>query len=215
MKEKFLKDGPSGGSIFVFAHGAGAGMDSPWMTTVSAALALQGIQVWRFDFDWMDRIRASGRRAPPPTVTGLIAEYRALVDSLDVPVVIGGKSMGGRVATMLAADQCPAQVRGCLCLGYPFHPRNPEKVWRTAHLDRICIPLQIVQGEQDPFGRRKELDARADLRWLDQRIRWIPGGDHDFTPGRRSVQSGQGNIEEVVRTAVDFIGGVFTVPVRL
>lgn len=176
-----LLDGPSGASVtLLLAPGAGAGAASPGMAAISGALAAEGLRVARWEFGF----RASGR--PPPRAETLVPEVAAALDVLGAagPVVIGGKSMGGRVAS-LAADPLRAQGRiaGLLCLGYPFHPPGRPERPRTAHLAALQTPTLIVQGTRDPFGMPDEvadyaLSAAIALHWLDD-------GDHDLKPRKR------------------------------
>ena len=135
---KFLFDGPPDGRVTILlAHGAGAPMDSAWLNASAGALAVAGFRVARFEFDYMAARRSTGGRKPPPRAEMLRSEYVAAVDSLDVAglTVIGGKSMGGRVASMVA-DKLHAggKIAGLLCLGYPFHPVGKPDQPRTAHL---------------------------------------------------------------------------------
>jgi uncharacterized protein len=141
----------------VLAHGAGAGQRHPWMCGFAEALAARGIDVLTFDFLYV----AAGRRAPDRN-DKLEACWRAALDvakdewSGRVPFV-GGKSMGGRIASQLAA--AGVGCAGLVCLGYPLHPpKQPEKL-RTAHLPRLTLPTLVVQGKRDPFGTPEELRA--------------------------------------------------------
>lgn len=168
----------------LLAHGAGAAMDTPWMTAMAEGLADRGVRVARFEFDYMAQRRSGGPKRPPPKVDQLADEYRAVIAGLpcDGPLIIGGKSMGGRVASLIA-DGLDGRVRGLLCLGYPFHPvGKPEKL-RTAHLADLRTDTLICQGTRDPFGTADEV-AGYDLS---KRIRlhWLEDGDHDLKPRKR------------------------------
>lgn len=184
----FLFDGPAEAAVtVVLAHGAGAPMDSASMDRMATALATVGLRIARFEFGYMAARRNSGARRPPPRAEALKGEYLAAVDALQIkgPLVIGGKSMGGRVASMIA-DQLHASSRiaGLLCLGYPFHPVGKPDQLRTAQLATMQTPALIVQGTRDPFGTRDEvatykLSKAVELFWLDD-------GDHDLVP-RKSV----------------------------
>lgn len=177
-----LDDGPRDASTtLLLAHGAGAPMDSDWMNAVAAALAGQGIRAARFEFAYM-AARRTGRRKPPPKAETLLGEYRAAVDALELPgrLLIGGKSLGGRVASMVADElHGSGRIAGLVCLGYPFHPPgSPEKL-RTAHLQGLRCPALICQGTRDPFGTREEVAGYAlspsiALHWFE--------GDHDLKP---------------------------------
>lgn len=188
----------------LFAHGAGAGTESPFMRQFVASLAGSGLQVLAFEFPYMQCMRETGRRRPPPPAATLVAEFDRWYDlvarSVEGPVWLGGKSMGGRVASMLAARRA---VDGLVIAGYPFHPpRRPEKL-RLAHWPDVRCPALILQGERDPFGKREEVEGytlplRATLAWL-------ADGDHDFVPRRASGLTQQNLIDEAARRAASFV----------
>jgi predicted alpha/beta-hydrolase family hydrolase len=184
----FLFDGPeNAATTILLAHGAGARMDSASMTATAKALAAAGFRVARFEFGYM-AARRSGQRKPPPRAETVMPEYRAAIAALDAKgkLIIGGKSMGGRVASMIADDVKPA---GLLCLGYPFHP--PEKPplgregqSRTAHLADLKTPTLIVLGTRDPFGTPDEVAGYKLSKAIE--LLWLEDGDHDLKP-RKSV----------------------------
>jgi predicted alpha/beta-hydrolase family hydrolase len=183
----FLTIGPDDAVITVLlAHGAGAPMDSAAMTATAEALAAEGLRVVRFEFDYM-AARRSGTRRPPPKAELLIPQYERAVSSLPASgtLIIGGKSMGGRVASM-AIDSLHAagKVSGLLCLGYPFHPPDKPQQLRTAHLKDPKTPTLIVQGTRDPFGTLDEVPAYDLSSSID--ILWLEDGDHDLKP-RKSI----------------------------
>jgi predicted alpha/beta-hydrolase family hydrolase len=187
MAPTFLTDGPAEARITILlAHGAGAPMDSASMTAVAKALAETGFRIARFEFGYM-AARRDGQRKPPPRAETVIPEYRAAVDALGAagPLIIGGKSMGGRVASMVADElHAAGRIAGLLCLGYPFHPPGKPAQLRTAHLAGLVTPALICQGTRDEFGTRDEvagytLSDRIELLWLED-------GDHDLKP-RKSV----------------------------
>ena len=126
-------------------------MDHPFMEQMACGVAAGGFGVVRFEFPYMHQRRLTGGKRPPDRAPVLDAFYRSVLETLGSPerLVIGGKSMGGRVASRIADD---SGVRGLVCLGYPFHPpRKPEKL-RTAHLVGLRCPTLILQGTRDPFG---------------------------------------------------------------
>jgi predicted alpha/beta-hydrolase family hydrolase len=188
MLERFLFDGPHDAKVTILlAHGAGAPMDSPAMTASAAALAAQGFRVARFEFGYMAARRTSGERKPPPRAETLIPEYRMAVAELAAngPLIIGGKSMGGRVASMVADELHSAgKVAGLLCLGYPFHPPGKPAQLRTRHLAGLATPAMICQGTRDQFGTREDVVGYA----LSENIQilWLEDGDHDLKP-RKSI----------------------------
>lgn len=189
MAPAFLFEGPEDAPVtVVLAHGAGAPMDSASMTATSAALAAAGMRVARFEFAYMASRRDGTGRKPPPRADRLIPEYLEAVESLG-PVagrlIIGGKSMGGRVAS-LVADELRARGRICglLCLGYPFHPPQRPAQLRTAQLAALSTPTLICQGTRDQFGSREEVAGYALAPAIE--VLWLEDGDHDLKP-RKSV----------------------------
>jgi uncharacterized protein len=183
----FLMTGPDDAPItLLLAHGAGAPMDSPAMTAASDALSGEGIRVARFEFDYM-AARRTGSRKPPPKAELLMSHYERAVSTLAWRgiLIIGGKSMGGRVASMVADGlHAAGAVAGLLCLGYPFHPPHKPQQLRTAHLQDLKTPALIVQGTRDPFGTREEVDAYGLPTSIE--ILWLEDGDHDLKP-RKSI----------------------------
>ena len=183
----FLFDGPAEArTTILLAHGAGAPMDSASMQAASAALAAEGFRVARFEFAYM-AARRTGIRKPPPRAETLIPEYEAAISALRCTgrLIIGGKSMGGRVASMVA-DRLLAKgaIGGLLCLGYPFHPPAKPGQLRTAHLATLATPTLVCQGTRDEFGTREEVASYALSDRLE--ILWFEDGDHDLKP-RKSI----------------------------
>jgi predicted alpha/beta-hydrolase family hydrolase len=177
-----LFDGPeSSARHLVLAHGAGAGMTSPFLTRLAVELAARGLRVVRFEFPYMQR-RQTGVRAAPDRMPRLLDAYRDVVAQLGPAsqLVIGGKSMGGRVASMLADE---LGVAGLVCLGYPFHPaKRPDKT-RAAHLRELKTRTLFVQGTRDALGSRDEVAGYALSKRI--RLKWIEDGDHSLVPRRK------------------------------
>ena len=188
MTARFLIDGPARAKrTILLAHGAGGPMDTPAMTGAAKTLADSGFRVARFEFDYMAGRRRSAGRKPPPRAEKLCPEYLAAVDALKIegPLIIGGKSMGGRVASMIADDlHAAGRIAGLLWLDYPFHPIGKPEQLRTAHLARMTTPALIVQGTRDPFGTRQEVSTYTLSKTIE--ILWLEDGDHDLKP-RKSV----------------------------
>lgn len=183
----FLFEGPDDAAFTILlAHGAGGPMDSKSMVAVSAALAAAGFRVARFEFAYM-AARRSGSRRPPPRAETLIPEYRSAVEALVVRdrLIIGGKSMGGRVASMLTDELYAAgKIAGLLCLGYPFHPPGKPQNLRTQHLEDLHTPTLICQGSRDEFGTASDVATYALSKRIE--ILWLEDGDHDLKP-RKTV----------------------------
>ena len=183
----FLFDGPEkAATTILLAHGAGAPMDSASMTATAQALAAVGFRVARFEFGYM-AARRSGQRKPPPRAESVQPEYIAAIEALDAKgrLIIGGKSMGGRVASMIAdAMLGQGKIAGLLCLGYPFHPPEKPQQLRTAHLAGLKTPTLIVQGTRDPFGTPDEVAGYQLSKAIE--LLWLEDGDHDLKP-RKSI----------------------------
>ena len=203
-----LIDGPARPRArFLFAHGAGAPMDTPFMDAIASGLAAAGVQVIRFEFPYMAKRRDDGKRRGPDRMPVLLECWRAALADLparDIPTLVGGKSMGGRAAATLAADpDDAAPVDGVVCLGYPFHPpAKPEKT-RLEPLRGAQRPVLIVQGERDRFGGPDEVDSYALTPPVE--IVWIPDGDHSFVPRKSSGLTENENIRTAVRHVTAFI----------
>ena len=180
----FLCAGPAdAAATILLAHGAGAPMDSAAMNAAAKALAAVGFRVARFEFGYMASRRTGEGRRPPPRAESVMPEYRAAIEALGAKgkLIIGGKSMGGRVASMIADEMHAAgKVAGLLCLGYPFHPLGRPEQLRTRHLAQLQVPALIVQGTRDQMGTREEV-AGYSLSPAIQML-WLEDGDHDLRP---------------------------------
>jgi predicted alpha/beta-hydrolase family hydrolase len=188
MATNFIFDGPADARATVMlAHGAGAPMDSASLTATAKALAGAGFRVARFEFGYM-AARRSGERRPPPKAEKVMPEYAAAIRDLGAvvgPLIIGGKSMGGRVASLVADSEfVEGRIAGLLCLGYPFHPPGRPEQLRTAHLLGLKTPALICQGTRDEFGTRDEVDGYGLSDAID--VFWLEDGDHDLKP-RKSI----------------------------
>jgi predicted alpha/beta-hydrolase family hydrolase len=202
-------DEPKGGKAspsIVLAPGAGAGMDSAFMEEVAHALAADSFRVVRFEFPYMQEARKTGRKAARPDAPEVLEQtWLEVIAQLGEPsrLVIGGKSMGGRIASMVA-DR--AGVKGLVCLGYPFHPVGRPQVLRVAHLSRLKTPALILQGERDGFGSRGEIAAYTLSAAI--RLVYLPDGDHSFKPRKSSGRSYEENLAQAVQEIVKFCGSL-------
>jgi len=184
MATDFLFNGPEDARFtLLLAHGAGAPMDSSSMIATAKALAAANIRVARFEFGYM-AARRTGTRRPPPRAESVMPEYVAAIDDLGPtpgPLLIGGKSMGGRVASMVADALYDARrIAGLVCLGYPFHPPGKPTQLRTAHLKGLRTPTLIVQGTRDEFGIPPEVETYDLSPQIE--LLWLEDGDHDLKP---------------------------------
>lgn len=201
----FMFNGPEGGPVIALAHGAGAPMDSPSLETIARGLAAAGLRVARFEFPYMRRRRETGKGGGPDREPVLREAWHAVIAALGAPerLVIGGKSMGGRMASLIADE---AGVRGLVCLGYPFHPPGQLERLRTAHLRDLRTPTLIVQGTRDPFGTREEV-AGYELSPAIHVV-WLEDGDHSFKPRKSSGHTEAGHLKAAVAEVAGFVKGL-------
>jgi predicted alpha/beta-hydrolase family hydrolase len=187
MQDGFLIDGPDDAEVTILlAHGAGAPMDSQSMTAATNALVSVGFRIARFEFAYMAARRTSDSRKPPPRAETLNPECKAAIAKLGATgkLIIGGKSMGGRVASMVADDLFEAgKIAGLLCLGYPFHPPGKPEKHRTAHLADLGTPALICQGTRDEFGTQEDVAGYTLSENIE--ILWLEDGDHDLKPRKK------------------------------
>ena len=198
----FLTNGPKRPKCtVVLAHGAGAAMDTPFMDAFAEGIASAGYGVVRFEFPYMAERRTTGKKKPPNTAKRLIESWHAVLDSIKAKnIVIGGKSMGGRIASLIADE---VKATGLICLGYPFHPvGKPEKL-RTEHLEKLKTPTLIVQGERDNFGKRDEVKGYKLSRKI--KFAWITDGDHSLKPRKASGLTQEDNWASGVEAIVKFL----------
>ncbi|UUM29878.1 alpha/beta fold hydrolase [Vibrio japonicus] len=202
----YLIDGENGQPIFLFAHGAGAGMDHEFMASVAQGLAKKGIQVIRFNFPYMAKRAEDGKKRPPDRAPKLLEAYQQVISEYakDKAIVIGGKSMGGRMASLLADEESVAAVA---CLGFPFHPPGKPENYKGEHLATVKKPLLILQGERDTFGKKEEFGEFALSESV--QVEFLPDGDHSFKPRKRSGFTEQGNIDLTVQRIATFVFDVY------
>lgn len=188
------------------AHGAGAGWDHPWLNTMAELLAAEGIWVRRIEFPYAQWMREAGKRRPPQPVEQLQTYFSALIQqqqNQELPCFVGGKSMGGRVAAMVAGTEIATNLRGVVALGYPFHPvRKPENL-RLGPLQESKPPVLVVQGTRDAFGTQAEV-ASYELGQLVE-LAWLEDGDHDFSPRKASGLTQAQLLEQAVAATVAFM----------
>ena len=193
----------------VLAHGAGQGMDSPFMELMARLIAARGIRVLRFEFPYMQSMRRSGTRRPPDSASRLTAAWHQALDRLAGQgldpdrLLIGGKSLGGRMASLVAVDR---PVAGLVCLGYPFHPPGRPGQTRVEHLRGLAVPTLICQGTRDPFGSPDEVAGYG----LGPPIRvvWIEDGEHSLKPRPSSGRTWERNLGEAADTVAQWAAGL-------
>ncbi len=205
-----LVDGPSSAKTTIaLAHGAGAPMDSAYMQAFAEGLAERGFQVARFEFPYMDDRRKTGKKKPPNRAPILLETWASVIDHFGPKnLMIGGKSMGGRIASMSAVDyeENATPVKGVVCLGYPFHPPGKPEKLRTEHLVNLKTPTLICQGERDPFGTREDVKAYTLSNAI--RYHWLADGDHGFKPRKASGLTEQENWSSAIDAIAAFAGKI-------
>lgn len=206
----FISTGSSNAAnVLLLAHGAGAGMDSPFMSSIAEAISEQGICVHRFEFLYMQKAKELGKRRPPDSAKKLQQHFLARIEHIRAQLNpgqrlwVGGKSMGGRIASMITAT-AELEVEGCVCLGYPFHPPGrPEKL-RTAHFVELVKPTLIIQGTRDPFGKPEE-NVEEHLS-KDMTLMWLEGGDHSLKARKKDPVSTAELWAQAAISVAEFIG---------
>jgi len=203
----FLIDGPPDAETTVaLAHGAGLGFDAPFMNIIAVGLAEQGVRVVRFEFDYMAKRRHDGKRRPPDRMDRLMATWRDVIAEIETDrLVLAGKSMGGRIASMIADEVGAIRL---VCLGYPFHPAGKPDRLRVDHLVALRTPTLILQGERDALGVKNEVEGYSLSDSI--RIAWLPDGDHGFRPRKRSGRSETENLETAIAEMAAFVTGLGT-----
>lgn len=209
MTADHLIDGPARPNAWLLlAHGAGAGMTSPVIGQLTALLAERHLRVFRFEFAYMAARRSGGTKRPPPKIEVLCQEMRATIDRVrasmpedpKTKLLIGGKSMGGRVASLIADGLfAKNEISGWYAFGFPFHPAGKPEKLRTAHLSAMTCRGLIVQGTRDPLGNQKEVAGYKLSPAID--ISWSADGDHDLKPLKASGRTHQ----EALAAAADSV----------
>lgn len=193
-------------TVFVCAHGAGGHMNDRGVLAVSAVLRARGVDVVRFNFPYKER--RSGRPDPMPllkkTIEAVVARVR---DELGPGVlIIGGRSMGGRAASMLAADGFACD--GLLLLAYPLHPAGKPDQLRDAHLPKIDVPVLCLNGTRDALCRRDLMGSVLERVGANWTMHWLEGADHSFHVLKSSGRSDAEVLAEIGRASEAFVGGL-------
>ena len=180
----------------ILAHGAGAPMDSGFMNDMAARLAGHGVNVVRFEFPYMAQRRVDGGKRPPNPAPKLLETWREVYAEVRRHVAgklaVGGKSMGGRMASIVA-DEVVAD--GLVCLGYPFYAAGKPEKPRVAHLAELRTPTLIVQGERDALGNRQAVEGYELSKAID--VHWVPTANHDLKPLKSSGLSVEACMQEI------------------
>ncbi|POA73917.1 MULTISPECIES: alpha/beta family hydrolase [Pseudomonas] len=191
----------------ILAHGAGAPMDSAFMNDMAARLAAHGVNVLRFEFPYMAQRRLDGGKRPPNPAPKLLECWREVYAQVRPHVAgrlaIGGKSMGGRMASLLA-DELGADA--LVCLGYPFYAAGKSEKPRVAHLAELRTRTLIVQGERDALGNREAVEAYALAPAIE--LFWLAAADHDLKPLKASGFTHEQHLEAAARKVAEVLRGL-------
>ncbi|MGH1463158.1 MAG: alpha/beta family hydrolase [Neptuniibacter sp.] len=186
----------------IFAHGAGAPMDSDFMEAVTAKLVDIGLEVIRFEFPYMQKRREDGKKRPPDRAPKLLDSFKAVISQFkdDVPLFLAGKSMGGRMASMLVESE---GIDAGFVFGYPFHPPGKPDTLRVEHLLTLQAPLHIFQGTRDALGNFEEvrgynLSENVEMHWMED-------GNHDLKPRKSSGFSQEDHLNRAVQAIGEWI----------
>ena len=210
----FLLRPPDAWLLYVLAHGAGAGMRHDFLERIAAALAARGIASFRYQFPYME----AGRRRPDaPSV--LEATVRAAVRKAgeivpELPVVAGGKSLGGRMTSSAAAATPLERVRGLVFLGFPLHPPGQPGTHRADHLQKVNIPMLFLQGTRDGFARLELLSPVLQSLGPRAALHLVEGGDHSFAVPRQSGRSQLQVMEELAEATAGWARNLLASGVR-
>lgn len=193
--------------MLVIGHGAGAGMRHAFMDAVVRRLADRGVATFRYQFPYMEK----GRRRPDPrpillaTVRAAVATARARTP--DLPLFAGGKSMGGRMTSMAAAQTPLEDVRGIVFLGFPLHPVGRPASERAAHLSMVSVPMLFLNGTRDKLAELELLEPVCDNLGSSARLRVIDAADHSFHVLKRSGRTDDEVLDELADETARFVGG--------
>jgi len=179
-------------------------MDSDFMEAMTLRVASEELEVIRFEFPYMIKRRRTGKAAFPDRQPLLLDTWRRVIDQLDptARLFIGGKSMGGRMASLVCAEM---ELAGLVCLGFPFHAPGKPVNSRIDHFPMIKCKTLILQGERDPFGNAKEVNAYNLSSNI--KIKWLQDGNHDFKPRVITGLTIEDNMDQAARAITTFVSG--------
>lgn len=197
-------------SLLVLGHGAGAGMSHPFLEALAQRLADLRMATLRYQFPYME----AGKRRPDygpilqATVRSAVATARELAG--DLPLLAGGKSMGGRMTSLAAARESLAGVRGLVFVGFPLHPAGKPGTERTEHLKRVGCPMLFLQGTRDSLAGLSLLEPVIDELGSSAHLHVVDGGDHSFKMLKRSSRSQDGALDELAATTTNWAAQVLS-----
>jgi len=203
----YSADSPSFGAALILGHGAGAGQRSTFMVDFARALSSLGVDVITFNFPYTEQRRRIPDRAPvlEACYRAVIASVHARLPAAKRALFIGGKSMGGRIATQVAAADPALPIAGLVLLGYPLHPPGRPTERRDKHLPAVGRPMLFVQGARDAFGTPGELAPIVETIGSSASIHVVVGGDHSLKLARKDPAAQAATYDDVQRTMVEWM----------
>lgn len=197
-------------AALILAHGAGAGQQHPFMVRFAHALSALHIDIVTFNFLYTEQRRRLPDRGPAleACYRRVVAVARERVNSAQDSLFIGGKSMGGRIATQIAAADAALPIRGLVLIGYPLHPPGRPEQRRDRHLPSVARPMLFVQGSRDAFGTPAELEPVLRALTPPPGLHVVHGGDHSFTLPKRDASRQSAELDDVQRVIAEWIGRV-------
>lgn len=188
-------------ATIILAHGAGAPMDSDWMNMLTTYLVKEGLKVVRFEFPYMAERRLNGKKRPPNKKQVLIDTWLEVVNAFkdDAKLYIGGKSMGGRIATLLT----DVPIDGIICFGFPFHAPGKELGERVDDFRSCSFPVLVLQGERDKMGFKEEIEVLN--LGNNKQIVWFEDGDHSLKPRKKSGFTLEEHLRLSAKKVLEFI----------
>jgi len=208
-----LVDPPGASVVLAFAHGAGAGMQHPFMADMAQRLAAHGVASFRYHFPYMEARALSGRRRPPDRPHVLVETVRAAVArarevSAGRPLIAGGKSMGGRMTSAAQAEAPLEGVAGIVFFGFPLHPAGRPSVERAEHLAVVSIPMLFLQGTRDALAGLDRIEAVCTGLGERARLRVVDGADHSFHVLKRSGRTDEEVAGELAGTVASWVSDI-------
>ena len=199
---------PDAWVLYVLAHGAGAGMRHRFLETIAGSLAVRGVATLRYEFPYMEA--GGGRPDPPSALERSVrsAVERAGTVAPDLPLVAGGKSLGGRMTSSAAASSPLPGVHGLVFLGFPLHAPGQPGTSRADHLDRVELPMLFLQGTRDTFARLDLLTPVCQRLGPRATLHLVEGGDHSFGVLKRTGRTAEDVMTELVDTFVSWARGI-------
>lgn len=197
----------TGSPLLILAHGAGAAMDSDFMNQMADRLMAEGVSVVRFEFPYMQERRETGKKRPPDRQPKLLQCWLEVIGQVSNeyqgPLFIGGKSMGGRMASLLVSELPARSVSGVVCLGYPFHAPGKQDKPRTEHLADFPLPMLVVQGNRDAMGDYATVQGYDLSESIE--LHWLADGNHDLKPRVKSGFTHEQHLVEAAKKVSAFI----------